>query len=444
MSARELAARALRLHPPTTVRWRLTLLYAGLFLACGAALLAITYTLVAHATVTTVGPRFVVAPGKRTGLRSASPRASTRSLRVPGKVQFRGAALPPRVRQLLRSSAGKDVVRIVGSGQRISDLHELIIWSAIALAIMAVVSAALGWLVAGRVLAPLRTITATTREISEANLHQRLAVPGPRDELRQLADTIDALLARLEGAFDAQRRFVANASHELRTPLTVTRALLEMALEDPHATIDSFRDTCRQALDENEQQEQLIDALLTLAQGQRGIEQRELLDPAAIATEALSRLTADATAHGVRLGATTEPALVSGDRRLLERLVSNLLDNAIRHNVRGGRAALTVRSDGGQARLTVENDGPAVPATEIERLLQPFQRLSDDRVGDRGGLGLGLSIVAAIAAAHDAALEVRPAAGGGLAVDVRFPAVAEASADAVLASAGSQARGGVD
>ena len=167
----------------------------------------------------------------------------------------------------------------VGSNQRISDLHQLIGESGIALGIMAIISALLGWVVAGRALGPLRTMTATAQQISEANLHERLAMSGPRDELRQLADTIDGLLARLQAAFDAQRRFVANASHELRTPLTTARALLEMVMSDPRATVETSRATCEQVLEEGEQQEQLIDALLALAHGQRGIDRRQLVGP---------------------------------------------------------------------------------------------------------------------------------------------------------------------
>jgi signal transduction histidine kinase len=321
----------------------------------------------------------------------------------------------------LRSRAGKVVVGAVVQGQRISDLHQLEIWSGNALAIMAVISAMLGWLVAGRVLAPLRTITATTQQVSEANLYQRLAMPGPRDELRKLADTIDGLLERLQGAFDAQRRFVANASHELRTPLTAARAMLEMVLSDPDATVETFRETCKQTLEESEQQEQLIDALLALAQGQRGIEQHEPIELAALTGEVLQAHEADAAAKGLKLDVSLTRAVIAGDRRLIERLVSNLVENAIRHNVSGGQVHTLVEERTGRAVLAIANTGPLVPAGEVERLLQPFQRLAQDRVGHGYGLGLGLSIVAAIATAHNAALDIRPREHGGLDVEVRFP-----------------------
>jgi signal transduction histidine kinase len=400
---RELATR-LR-HPQTTIRWRLTLLYGGLFLVSGAALLAVTYTLVAH-TTTPPNASFVRAPP---------------FLKVQADQTAPQIRVPAQVVRALRSNAGKVAVGAVVHVQQRSDLHQLEIWSAIALAIMAIISGLLGWLVAGRVLRPLRTITATTQQISEANLHQRLAMPGPRDELRKLADTIDGLLERLEGAFDAQRRFVANASHELRTPLTTARALLQMAISDPTATVDSYRETCKQALEEGEHQERLIDSLLALAQGQRGIGQLEPIELARVTGEVLRAHHREAAARGLQVETSLTPALLAGDRRLIERLVSNLVDNAIGHNVPGGQVQIRVDTRGGQAVLLVANTGPLVPPEQVERLLQPFQRLAPDRVGYRDGLGLGLSIIAAIASAHDAALDIRPREQGGLEVEVRFP-----------------------
>jgi signal transduction histidine kinase len=403
-------------HPKTTVRWRLTLLYGGLFLVCGAALLAITYTLVDHATVSN-GPlrSFTIRPGAVA--RSASPpnfQRATKTLYPPR------SGLPEPVQKLLSTASGRSAILSVGSVQRISDLHQLVIESSIALAIMAIISGALGWVVAGRVLAPLRTMTAATRQMSEVNLHERLALQGPHDELRELADTIDGLLGRLEGAFDAQRRFVANASHELRTPLTAVRALLEMVLSDPNATVGTFRTTCRQVLEESEQQEQLIDALLALAHGQRGIDTREPIDLAAIAGDVLRAHEQEAAARDVHLDVSLEPAPIAGDRRLIDRLVSNLVDNALRYNVPGGSARVEVRAGASRVDLAVVNTGPVLAAEEVDRVLAPFQRLAGDRVGHGEGLGLGLSIVVAIASAHDAALDVKPGAHGGLEIGVRF------------------------
>ena len=411
-------------HPKTTVRWRLTLLYGGLFLVCGAALLAITYTLVDHATIEPLSFRSIGISGNP-AFRQPPPRANFRP--VPSKATPRdatrnppSASLPPPILKLLKSPSGQQVILNVRSVQRISDLHQLVIESSIALAIMAITYGALGWVVAGRVLAPLRTMTDATQQMSEANLHERLAMTGPPDELRQLAETIDGLLERIEGAFDAQRRFVANASHELRTPLTSVRALLEMVLSDPKATVGTFRTTCRQVLEESAQQEQLIDALLALAQGQRGIDTRERIDLAAIAGAVLRAHEGQAAARGVHVDVSLEPAPIAGDPRLIDRLVSNLVDNALRYNVPGGSARVAVRAGASQVDLAVVNTGPVVPAEEIDRLLQPFQRLVGDRLGHGEGLGLGLSIVAAIASAHDAALEVKPGAHGGLEISVRF------------------------
>jgi signal transduction histidine kinase len=401
-------------HPQTTVRWRLTLIYGGLFLVSGAALLAITYALVTHATLTG-GPRaeFAVAPpGAKLQVHVG---AANRKVRIPP------GALPPDFSRALRSPAGRIVVNFVGATQRVADLNQLEEESGIALAIMAVISGLLGWLVAGRVLRPLRTITATAHEISEASLHRRLAMPGPRDELRQLADTIDGLLERLEGAFDAQRRFVANASHELRTPLTAARALLEMVIADPRASVKDFRHVCGEVLKENEYQEQLIDSLLALAQAQRGLAQREVFSLEALVRDQLRSTEGDASALGLHVEASLEPAFVSGDRRLVLRLVSNLLENAIRHNVQEGQVRVAVGTREGDSLLEIANTGPVVPAGEIDRLLQPFQRLGPDRTGHGEGLGLGLSIVTAIADAHDAALLVHPRPEGGLAVELRFP-----------------------
>jgi signal transduction histidine kinase len=409
-------------HPRTTVRWRLTLLYGGLFLVSGVALLAITYTLVQHATFTrSPAPQRVVDHVYS----SSRPPAGATTVRPRGaSIPTPFTAVPPgSFLQLLQSKTGQRAILFVGSQQRISDLHTLVLYSSIALAIMALLSAGLGWVVAGRVLAPLRTMTTTTQQISAANLNRRLGMEGPPDELRQLADTIDGLLERLEGAFDAQRRFVANASHELRTPLTAARALLEMTLSDPHATVASFRDTCEQVLEEGEEQEQLIDALLALAQGQRGLDRREVVDLGSTTEQIVRGQEGEATAQGLSLRVTIAPATVSGDPRLIERMVSNLVQNAIVHNVDGGEVTVAVASQGGAATLRVVNTGPVVAPDEVERLLQPFQRLTPGRGGFHEGLGLGLSIVAAVAGAHDARLEVTANQAGGLAAQVDFPPV---------------------
>ena len=306
--------------------------------------------------------------------------------------------------------------------QHSAELHQLLTMSGIALAIMAVASMGLGWLIAGRVLRPLHKITSAAREISASNLHERLALEGPDDELTELGDTIDGLLSRLESSFQSQRQFVANASHELRTPLTVERALLEVALADSDADYDSLRAACKRVLASSEEQERLIEALLTLASSERGLERRESLDLGALTDEALDVRRGEIERRGLEPEAAIEPAWTVGDPRLVERLVANLLDNALRHNVRGGRLVVATSIADGRAVLSIANGGPPIPPSEVQRLFEPFQRLAPERAGHGDGQGLGLSIVRAIAAAHGASLDARAPEEGGLVVEVSFPA----------------------
>jgi signal transduction histidine kinase len=282
----------------------------------------------------------------------------------------------------------------------------------IGLAAMVVVAVVAGWLVAGRFLRPLWTITATARDISASNLHRRLGHRS-RDEFGLLAGTLDDLFARLEAAFESQRRFVANASHELRTPLTAERTLLQVALADPDVSVASLSVACEEVLALGRAQEQLIDALLTLAVSVRGVEKTEPLDLAPIAAEAVGSRAPTARAD-------LAPAPASGDPRLVEILVTNLVDNAVRHNVPGGRVEVRSAVVDGRARLTVMNTGPVVPPEEIGRLFEPFQRLGQQRLSG-GGHGLGLAIVRAIATAHDATVTAHPDPAGGLTVVVLFP-----------------------
>ena len=282
---------------------------------------------------------------------------------------------------------------------------------------MAVVSVALGWLVAGRVLQPLRTITAAARRISASNLHQRLALDGPDDELTELGKTFDGLLARLDASFAAQRQFVANASHELRTPLARQRTLVEVALRDPNATVGSLRAACERVLATGEEQERLIEALLTLARSQRGLDRREPLDLAEVTGDAVQASEPGAQDRGVSLRASLGQAPALGDTRLTGRLAANLLDNAVRHNTTGGWVEVSTGISNGRSVLAVSNTGPVIPPDRVDLMFQPFGRLEATRVSS-DGLGLGLSIVTAVAAAHDADLRARPRAGGGLEVEV--------------------------
>jgi signal transduction histidine kinase len=374
--------------PRRSVRLRLTALYGVLFLLSGAGLLAITIT-----------------------------NVLARGWPPQGGVMFEAAQGESAARiHLMQVRAAAQAAQ-----QHAAAVDQLLTGSAVALGVMAVVSVALGWVVAGRVLRPLRQMTAAAQRISEDNLGERLAVPGPGNELKDLGDTIDGLLDRLEGAFTAQRNFVANASHELRTPLTLTRTLLQTAISDPRPSLASYRTTCEDVLAAGDQQEQLIEALLTLARSQRGLDRRERLDLAAITTSALRAREPDAAGRGLAIGSSITAAPVLGDARLLERLVANLIDNAIRHNSPGGRLDIEVTDSVSHPTLKITNTGPLIPAGQASRLLQPFQRLSATRPADDEGLGLGLPIVAAIAKAHHATLTLNLGPHGGLDIAIGFP-----------------------
>jgi signal transduction histidine kinase len=391
--------------PAPTIRLRLTLVYGGLFLCSAAALLAITYVLVHHQYTGT----FFFRSGRQAVVAVQSGKETTIS-------PFPKSPALPLIGPEGRSVARKLAIA-AAQGQSDAALHKLFVDSALALAVMAVLSLWLGWVIAGRALRPLRTITETARDISASNLHRRLALEGPDDELKQLGTTVDGLLARLETSFEAQRQFVANASHELRTPLTLERTLLELALSDPNASLDSYRHTCEQLLAVGEQQERLIEALLTLSRSQRGIDSHQPVDLAAIAATAATAADHD----GLVLDTTIHPARTTGNPRLVERLVANLLSNAVHHNVDNGNISLTTDTRDGRAVLSITNTGPQIPAGELDRLFQPFQRLDGSRTNSHG-LGLGLSIVRAIADAHNATIDTRAPADGGLQVQVSFPA----------------------
>ena len=287
--------------------------------------------------------------------------------------------------------------------------------------IMAALALGIGWLIAGRVLRPLRTITATARDISARNLSRRLAVDGPDDEFRQLGHTLDGLFGRLEASFEAQRHFVANASHELRTPLTAEKTVLQVALADPGATTATLRSACAKALQWTEQQEHLIDALLTLASSQRGIERWEPFDLADIARDAVLHHHQDAERRGIRVDADLSAAPATGDPALAESLITNLVGNATRHNVDGGWVEVSTAITDGRADVTVSNTGPLISPDEVERLFQPFQRTGAQRTGSASGHGLGLAIVSAITGVHGAELAVSARPEGGLRITVSFP-----------------------
>jgi signal transduction histidine kinase len=294
--------------------------------------------------------------------------------------------------------------------------------SAIALGIVSVAALGAGWLLAGRVLRPLSTITAAARRISASSLHERLDLRGPDDELKELGDTLDDLFARLEASFDAQRHFAANASHELRTPLTRERTLLQVTLADPASTVEVWQAVSRELLASNADQERLIEALLTLASSEVGLGQREPVDLAAITSAALAASRPGISHLGLRVHTDIRPASLDGDPLLVQQLAANLIDNAVRHNIPGGDVQVATGTSGGRAVLSVASSGPVIPPAEVGRLFQPFQRLGTRRARRGNGHGLGLSIVRAIAAAHGATITPKARPGGGLAVEVAFPA----------------------
>jgi len=393
------------------VRLRLTVAYGSLFLLTGAALLAVTYLLVSNSlpagpprTAGSAGSGLPFAPRADgtvfVGSRTNACRFLTGSVRSPAQ---------------LAAGAQRCL-----SQQRALELRQLLTVSGIALAIMTGLSVGLGWLVAGRVLRKLRTITAAARSISASNLHARLALAGPDDELRELGNTFDGLLTRLEASFDAQRQFVANASHELRTPLARQRTLIEVALADPESSVETLREVGARVLATGEQQERLIEALLTLARGQRGLDRREPFDLAALASEMTLARQFEAQRRGLEVTAALGPARALGDARLAERLVANLIDNALRHNVPRGRVEVRTEARGGWAVLSVANTGPVIAPDDVAGLVRPFQRRGTDRTGTSEGLGLGLSIVAAIAEAHGGWLSVDANPGGGLRIQAGF------------------------
>lgn len=362
------AASAIRLHW-RTLRLQLAMLYGGAFVALGAVLLAVSGLLV------------------RSGSASVSGSSSSHN-----------------------ALAGRHL-----------DARPVLVFAGTVL-----VALALGWLIAGRFLRPLRTITSAARDISASNLSRRLSITGRDDEFTELGETLDDLFGRLEAAFEAQRHFVANASHELRTPLAAERTLLQVALADPDATAQTLRSACQQVLALGNQQELLIGALLTLASSERGIDQRTPFDLGEIAGKAIMDRRQEADRRDIRIDAVLNAAPATGDPRLADRLVANLVDNAIRHNLDGGRVEISTATTGGQATLAIGNTGPVIPPGEVDRLFQPFQRLGTERVGQAGGNGLGLAIVRAIAGGHGATLTANARPGGGLDIRASFPAPAKA------------------
>lgn len=403
-----------RRRPRWTLQLRLALLYGSLFVVSGTLLLFVVYLMARPLNLLAVAPPgpSAVRPGMPT-----MPTLPTMPLAVPGPVP-----VPVPVPKPVPDPIGL-------SFQRPVDLRKLLVASGTALAGMTIISVGLGWLLARRALRPLRTMALTARAISERSLHRRLAVPGPQDEIKGLADTFDGLLERLEDAFQAQRRFVANASHELRTPLTLSRSLLEIALADPDATTPDLRRTCERVLVSNQHLERLIEALLTLARSQRGLDVRVEVDLAEAAAESVDAFGPEAAARSCTIETALGPARTEGDTGLVDRLIGNLVDNAVRYNVPDGRITVWTGLEAGRPALRVVNTGPEIAPTQIDALFEPFHRLDTTRGrSEQSGLGVGLSIVAAIALAHGAELRAGPGPDGGLDVRIGFRPVPAPSA----------------
>jgi len=376
---------------PQKVRTRLALLYAALFLVSGSALLALTYGLVA-ASLPQQSP--AAASGLDSNQLAKLRNACRQPYPDPGTVLACKRAF----------SAGADSVRD-------SALNSLLIFSLLGLGVMTVASGGLGWYVSGRVLRPVRAITETARRASDQHLGERLALTGAQDELKELADTFDEMLERLDQAFAAQRRFVANASHELRTPLTVMRTAIDVALAKPNRTTQQLEDMAARIRRSIDRAENMIEALLVLAISDQGVTSSELLDLSAVAEDALELAAPGITRLGLTVQADLAPAEVTGDQQLIERMVWNLVDNAVRHNEPGGWIRVTTGRCPGGAVLRITNSGAVVPPDAVPTLSEPFRRI--DKQPDDGA-GLGLSIAQSVSIAHGAQLDIRSQPEGGL------------------------------
>ena len=383
--------------PAPTIRLRLTVLYGLVFLATGAVLLTIGYLLVRN---------------------NLSPRGNIRA-----ELQRLGLAPPGSIfgdRPLLFAPGSPEasVAQAVRAQLAADALHRLVVEYLLALAVMTMVSVAAGWLLAGRALRPLRDITAAARRVSGENLGERIALSGPADELKELADTFDGMLERLDRSFASQRHFVANASHELRTPLAIMRTEVDVALADPNASESELRSMAEAVRETVDRCERLLESLLVLARSEAALGREEPVDVSAVVADCVTDLRARAQEAQVDVRARLEHAWTVGDPHLLERMVANLLDNGIRHNEAGGFLDVAAAVKDGHVVLTVNNGGEVIPPEEAAALTEPFRRLERGR----GGFGLGLSIVRSVAEAHGGSVEVSAPARGGLRVRVSLPA----------------------
>ncbi len=381
--------------PSRTIRLRLTVTYGVVFLVTGAVLLSIGYLLVRH----NLGG---LSYRKRL-INLGLPRVVLPRPRLPGPT-------PPEV------AIAREVHRQLVAGA----LHRLVLEYVVALGLMTMIAAATGWLLAGRALRPLRDITATARRVSGENLGERIGLVGPADELKELADTFDGMLGRLDAAFASQRHFVANASHELRTPLAVMRTEIDVSLADPDAGVSDLREMGEAVRETIDRCERLIEGLLVLARSEAADSRKgEVVDLAALAADCITDMHARARAARIEVVDELTPAWTRGEPALLERMIANLIDNGIRHNEAGGQLEVTSRVDGDRVSLRVHNGGAAIDPLQVPALTEPFQRLNRAV----GGSGLGLSIVRSVAQAHGGSIEITAPEAGGLDVRVELPAL---------------------
>ena len=429
------------------VRLRLTLVYSGLFLLAGAVLLAMTYGLVASTLTaksqssanTADSPpsasafAAASAPVKPTGASAVVNPTSVTAATQPGQAKpsfppadpdlaalcKRGQVSPEQVGKC--KALAQEAYNSGVDAARMNALHYLLYISLGGLTLSALLSAFLGWIVAGRALRPVHAITAAARRASDANLGERIALSGPPEELKDLADTFDAMLARLDAAFASQRRFVANASHELRTPLTVMRTAIDVTLAKPERTPAQLENMAVEVRQAAERAEALIEALLALARSDRGTGTRSRLDLAVLAEDALDSAAAAIGTASLQVASSLQPAFTTGDPVLAERLVGNLVDNAVRHNIPGGWITVSTGNRDGMAFIHVTNTGPVIAAAEVESLFEPFHRHQPASQAQPEGVGLGLSIVRSVVAAHLGQVTARPGESGGLEVTAWLP-----------------------
>lgn len=404
-----------------SVRARIALACAGLFFVTGSVFVAATFALV---------DRNLTSSSTTDQTTTAQTPEQTQLAKICQKEKLGGPLTDAQLAQCKDAFTGG--AQFGASNQRDRDLHQQALWSVIGLLGGTILAGALGWAIGRRILNPLHKVTSAARRASQEHLDERIELDGPNDELKELADTFDDMLNRLDLAFISQRRFVANASHELRTPLTAMRTLIDVAMAKPTRTSESLEVLVGRVRDAVDQSEAIIDGLLTLARSDRGLATRELVDLEAAALDAIDETSGAARDSDITVEANLSAAPIPGDRVLVERLVANLVDNAIRYNLEGGSIQVETGIDGVQSFVSVTNTGPLVPESKLAFLFEPFTRLGQ-RVANDEGVGLGLSIVASVAAAHGAHVESTALPRGGLRIVVRFASATE-SAQMVVGS----------